>query len=132
MNLDPKIHARVPFGAYCEVHNEPSPTNSMQPRTHAMISFLTCGNIQVSVYSLCVTMEIVLKCCLFTKLPMPDFIVKLIEKMAALEGMPEGLEFLNRQMESYEFEGDKNDILLMDQTTKACQETPAEIPVVEI
>ena len=31
--LDPKLHAKIPFGAYCHVHDEPDKTNSMQPRT---------------------------------------------------------------------------------------------------
>ena len=31
--LDAKLHCKVPFGAYCEVHVDPDITNTMEPRT---------------------------------------------------------------------------------------------------
>jgi hypothetical protein len=35
-NLDYAKHCRVLPGTYCEVHNEPSPSNSTTPRTHVV------------------------------------------------------------------------------------------------
>eukprot|EP00804_Cyclotella_cryptica_P023430 CCRYP_020847-RA/>CCRYP_020847-RA protein AED:0.40 eAED:-0.81 QI:0/-1/0/1/-1/1/1/0/516 len=35
--LNAKVHCKTPFGAYCEVHDEPTPSNSMTPQTHEII-----------------------------------------------------------------------------------------------
>ena len=43
--LDYKQHCRVEPGTYCEVHNEPVPSNSMTPRTHAAIALGPTGNM---------------------------------------------------------------------------------------
>ena len=39
-------HCKIPFGAYCVVHDEPNMTNSMEPRTHEKRSFGPMGNMQ--------------------------------------------------------------------------------------
>jgi hypothetical protein len=46
--LNAKIHCKTPFGAYCEVHDEPNPSNTMQSRTHATICMGPTGNAQGS------------------------------------------------------------------------------------
>ena len=52
--MDYKKHCRVQVGSYCEVHNEPSPSNTMVSRTHEAIALGPTGNLQGSVkfYSL--------------------------------------------------------------------------------
>jgi hypothetical protein len=45
-----KQHCRTPFGAYCKVHEENAPTNSMQPRSTTAIFLGPTGNIQGSYY----------------------------------------------------------------------------------
>ena len=47
--LNYKKHCRVEPGTYCEVHDEPTPTNTMAPRTHAAIALGPTGNLQGSV-----------------------------------------------------------------------------------
>ena len=53
--LDYKRHCRVEPGTYCEVHDEPVPSNSMTPRTHAAIALGPTGNMQGSVKFYCLT-----------------------------------------------------------------------------
>jgi hypothetical protein len=46
--LDTKMHCKVPFGAYCEVHVDPDITNTMEPRTKWGICLGPTGNMQGS------------------------------------------------------------------------------------
>jgi hypothetical protein len=43
--LDAKLHCRVPFGSYCEVHVDPEITNTMDPRTKWAICLGPTGNL---------------------------------------------------------------------------------------
>ena len=45
LKADYAKHCRVLFGSYCEVHDEPSPSNSMKPRTHPAIALGPSGNL---------------------------------------------------------------------------------------
>ena len=42
-------HCRVLPGTYCEVHDEPVPSNTMKSCTHAVIAMGPMGNLQGSV-----------------------------------------------------------------------------------
>ena len=53
--LDAKLHCKAEFGAYCEVHDEPSPSNTMQRRTHPSICLGPTGNLQGSYKFFCLT-----------------------------------------------------------------------------
>ena len=44
--LDFNKHCRAPFGSYCEVHDEPTPTNSMNSRSTPAIVLGPTGNLQ--------------------------------------------------------------------------------------
>eukprot|EP00804_Cyclotella_cryptica_P024426 CCRYP_015860-RA/>CCRYP_015860-RA protein AED:0.35 eAED:0.26 QI:0/0/0/1/0/0/3/0/310 len=46
--LSAKIHFKMPFGTYCEVRNEPDPSNSMQGCTYETICMGPTGNVQGS------------------------------------------------------------------------------------
>jgi hypothetical protein len=46
--LDAKLHCRIPFGAFCEVHANPDITNTMEPRTRWGICLGPTGNLQGS------------------------------------------------------------------------------------
>jgi hypothetical protein len=41
-------HCRVPFGVYCEVHNENDPSNTTLARTSQAIALNPAGNLQGS------------------------------------------------------------------------------------
>ena len=51
--LDEDKHYKTLFGAYCKVHDEPNPTNSMVPRTRPVIGIGPRGNLQGSYKFLC-------------------------------------------------------------------------------
>jgi hypothetical protein len=53
--LDYKKHCQVLPGSYCEVHDEPVPTNTMVARTHACIALGPTGNLQGTVKFYCLT-----------------------------------------------------------------------------
>jgi hypothetical protein len=74
--LDYKKHCRVQPGTYCEVHDEPVPTNTMEWRTHEAIALGPTGNLQGSVKFYCINTGRVLKRRSFTAMPMPDRVIK--------------------------------------------------------
>lgn len=45
-NLDFKKHLSLPFGQYCQVHEEDNPRNSQIARTKGAISMGPSGNLQ--------------------------------------------------------------------------------------
>ena len=73
--LDYKKHCRVLPGTYCEVHDEPVPTNTMTIRTHEGIALGPTGNLQGSVKFYCLNTGRVLKRREFTEMPMPDTVI---------------------------------------------------------
>ena len=46
LEVDFKTHCRVPFGAYCEVHDEPKISNTETSRTTPAIALISTGNVQ--------------------------------------------------------------------------------------
>ena len=78
--LDYKKHCRVQPGIYCEVHDEPVPTNTMVWRTHEAIALGPMGNLQGSVKFYCINTGRALKRRSFTLMPMPDWVIKWVNK----------------------------------------------------
>ena len=46
--LDAKLHCRAPFGSYCETHEDPDITNTLDPRTKWAICMGPTRNLQGS------------------------------------------------------------------------------------
>ena len=46
--LNAKLHCRAPFGSYCETHEDPDITNTLDPRTKWGICMGPTGNLQGS------------------------------------------------------------------------------------
>jgi len=44
--MSAKKHCRILTGSYCEVHDEPDPSNTMVPKTHEAIVHGPTGNLQ--------------------------------------------------------------------------------------
>ena len=61
-----------------------------------------------------------------TGLPMPNTIIKKVEDMTTQEGMENGFEFLNRQMEPFEDNSEDNLLPLIE--SEKHSEIPAEFP----
>jgi hypothetical protein len=79
--LDYKRHCRVVPETYCEVHDEPSPSNTMIARTHERIVLGPTGNLQGSVKFFCLKTSQILKWRLFMLLPMPDRVIKCVNNI---------------------------------------------------
>ena len=94
---------RVPFGAYCEIHEENKPTNSMVSRTTPSISLGATGNLQGTYKFYSIKTEKVVVRHEWSELPMPDSVIKRVENIARTElklslsdPLPEMFTFLNR------------------------------------
>ncbi|KAL7538669.1 hypothetical protein ACHAXR_008718 [Thalassiosira sp. AJA248-18] len=99
--MDYKKHCRVVVGSYCEVHDEPSPSNTMVSRTHEGIALGPTGNLQGSVKFYSLTTGRVIKSCNFTEMPMPESIIKKVNKIGAKERQGRHFRFTNGVNEPY-------------------------------
>ena len=72
--LDYSKHCKVQFGTYCEVFDQPEPSNSMTARTHEAIALGPTGNLQ-GTQKFFLRTGLVLKRMQFTALPMPDSVI---------------------------------------------------------
>jgi hypothetical protein len=84
--LDYKKHCRVLPGTYCEVHDEPTPANTIAWQTHERIALGPMGNLQGSIKFYCLTTGRVLKRCSFTPMLMPDRVIKWVDAIGKCEG----------------------------------------------
>jgi hypothetical protein len=96
-------HCQVLPGTYCEVHNEPSPSNTMMPRTHKAIAVGPTGNLQGSVKFYSLDTGWIIKQWLFTPLPMPDQVIECVNAIGLRERQGHTFWFLNRQLAPFEW-----------------------------
>ena len=101
--LNYKKHCRVKLGTYCEVHDEPNPTNTMTPWTHKAIALGPTENLQGSVKFYCIHTGRVLKRCSFTPMPMPDHVIRQVNAIGKRKGQGHAFRFLNRRGEPYKW-----------------------------
>jgi hypothetical protein len=101
--LNYKKHCRVEPGTYCEVHDEPTPTNTMAPRTHAAIALGPTGNLQGSVKFYCITTGRILKRRSFTPMLMPDHVIQRVNAIGTREKQGRTFRDLNRRGELFEW-----------------------------
>ena len=104
--LDAKRHCRAPFGAYCEVHEENDPTNSMKSRGIPAICLGPTGNLQGTYSFLNLATGLVLKRRRFTELPAPDSIIKRVSALAGPHGISPSLVFMNRNKIPFDWPDD--------------------------
>ena len=137
-HLDYAKHCRVLLGKYCEVHDEPSPSNTMMPWTHKAIAMGPTGNLQGWVKFFCLNTGRILKRRSFTTLLMPDRVLKRVNDIRLRKKQGRTFRFLNRRREPYEwtdavpeddpeFQG-----LLEDEEEAAYPDISAEPPGVEL
>eukprot|EP00804_Cyclotella_cryptica_P010069 CCRYP_018044-RA/>CCRYP_018044-RA protein AED:0.31 eAED:-0.77 QI:0/-1/0/1/-1/0/1/0/270 len=100
--LSARTHCKTPLGAYCEVHDEPSPTNSMTPRTHETICMGPTGNIQGSYkfYCLCTKKKLTRR--RWSEMPMPKSIIRKVDRQAKRDKAAARLAFADRNNRPYE------------------------------
>eukprot|EP00804_Cyclotella_cryptica_P027597 CCRYP_007506-RA/>CCRYP_007506-RA protein AED:0.33 eAED:0.33 QI:0/-1/0/1/-1/0/1/0/237 len=80
--LDWQKHCKYQFGSYGQAYDEPdsTETNTQQPRSRNVICVGPTGNIQGSYYFLDLDTKELIKRRRFTELPMPDSIIKRMER----------------------------------------------------
>ena len=112
--LDAKLHCQVEFGSYCEVHDEPTPSNTMQRRTHPAICLGPTGNVQGSYKFFCLTTGQLLVRRRWTPMPgIPTTVINAVLKFADKENRPNGVAFRNRHNDSFNFSNDDIDDILL-------------------
>ena len=93
--LDFTKHCLAPFGSYCEVHDEPAPTNSMMAGATPAIVLGPTGNLQGTYKFFSLTTGAKIKQRQFTRYPMPDSVVARVEQFALASSI-RALDFANR------------------------------------
>ena len=93
-------HCKSPFGTYCEAHDEPSPTNSMIPRSTPALVLGPTGNLQGTYKFYNIATGAKIKRQKFTPYPMPDSVIRKIEQSSTAGYLPGALDF-----------GDQNGVL---------------------
>jgi hypothetical protein len=99
--LDAKMHCKVPFGAYCEVHVDPDITNTMWG-----ICLGPTGNMQGSYKFLSLSTGKKVTRRKFTEMPMTDSVIKMVDSLGKKKRCKNGLSFKNRKGEEYTFDND--------------------------
>jgi hypothetical protein len=136
--LDYKKHCRVLPGTYCEVHDKPSPLNTMTPCTHEAIALGSMGNLQGSMKFYSLDTGHVLKRRSFMPIPMPDQIIAKVNNIGAKEKQGRTFCFLNQQVQPYEWadEVPEDDVefqgLLEEEEAPPYPDLCAEPPGVEL
>jgi hypothetical protein len=101
--LDYKKHCRVLSGTYCEVHDEPTPSNTMTPHTHEAIALGPMENLQGSMKFYSLDTGGVLKRRSLMPIPMTDRIIAKVNNIRAKEKQGRTFRFLNQQAQPYEW-----------------------------
>ncbi len=129
--LDYKRHCRAPFGAYCEAHEENTPTNDMTTRGCPSICLGPTGNIQGTYFFLSLVSGLIIKRRHFDELPIPDAVIKRVEDIASKSGVSNELIFADRNR--IPFDWPDNAPTGLDPTPMAIYpEIPAKMPGVHL
>ena len=82
---DFNVHCKVPFGSYCHVNDEPSPSNTTTPRTQGAIALNNDGNIQggYNFLSLATGKELIRRH--WIEIPITKDVIKQVETIARHE-----------------------------------------------
>jgi hypothetical protein len=101
--LDYKKHCWVLPGLYCEVHDEPDPSNTVVTYTHKEIALGQIRNLQGSVNFFCLNSGRVLKRRSFTTMPMPMRVIKCVDAIGECEQQGHNFCFLNHNKEAFDW-----------------------------
>ena len=127
--LDAKLHCKIPFGEYCEVHADPDITNTMEPRTRWGISLGPTGNMQGSYKFLSLATGKKVTQRKFTEMPITNSVIRRINSLGKKEWRKNGLSFKNRKGEEYIFDNkDKYEMIAKKRTLAPFPDVVAEAP----
>jgi hypothetical protein len=91
-----KDHCKGTFGSFCYAHDEPFPTNSMISRTSPAIILGPTGNLQGTYKMLNLDTGAKVKRRKWIPHPMPDSVIKQVERMGQSDGLPGTFDFADR------------------------------------
>ncbi len=94
-------HCHTPFGAYCETHEENSPTNSMALRNIPSTCLGPTGNLQGSYYFFSLITGKIIKRRHWDELPVPQSVIDPVAYYANKSGSPPNLIFAHPHHEPY-------------------------------
>jgi hypothetical protein len=86
--LDFAMHCKSPFWMYCEVQDEPAPTNTMVTLSTPAILLGPTGNLQGTYKFLSLATRKKVKRCAFTLYPMPDLVIKKVNEYGKSTALP--------------------------------------------
>ncbi|KAL7461401.1 hypothetical protein ACHAXS_001822 [Conticribra weissflogii] len=94
--IDFTKHCKTEFGSYCEVYDDPTPSNTLTPRTQPAVCMGPTGNLQGTYKFFALRTGQVIKRRQFRTLPMPDSMIQTINNWERNEDHGE-LIFANRR-----------------------------------
>jgi hypothetical protein len=106
--LDFAKHCGAQFGSYCEVHDEPMPTNSMTMRMTPVIVLGPTGNLQGTYKFFSLETSKKIKRRKLTPYPMPDLVIRRVEKYGNNNALPGIFDFANRSRVLFEWNKEVN------------------------
>jgi hypothetical protein len=86
--FDYNIHCHIAFGAYAQVHDEPTPSNPQIARTSGAICLGPAANLQGGYHFLHLTSGQKITRHRWTKLPMPKEVIAHVDALGKAEGQP--------------------------------------------
>lgn len=95
--IDFKKHCKLPFGAYVQAHQEPSPSSTQEPRTVGAICLGPTGNIQGSYRFLNLQTGKTINRRSWTHLPMPQEVIDRVNELGKADSQAELLTFQDKQ-----------------------------------
>ena len=128
--LDVALHCRGDFGSYCLAYDEPVPTNTQEPRGRDCICLGPTGNRQGTYKFYDLKTKSVIKRKQFDQLPVPDRIIRQVERAGRRDEQDGRLKFANRN--NVEFDWSLEDTPLVEddavEPPTPLPSIPAEMP----
>jgi hypothetical protein len=103
LSLHGSSYCCAPFGAFCEVHEENTPTNDMTTRGTSAICLDPTGNFQGTYNFLSHVTGKVIRRCHFDELPVPDSVIARVSELAKNLGITQDLVFADRHCKPFDW-----------------------------
>jgi hypothetical protein len=107
-NLDYGKHCQYAFGTYVQAHDEPDPSNTTAPHTLDCIYLQYSDNEQGGHDLLHLQTNRTITCHHIMPVPITPAIIKQVDRIAKMDGMPKGLKITNHAwIEGVEYDEDE-------------------------
>ncbi|KAL7474817.1 hypothetical protein ACHAW6_002980 [Cyclotella cf. meneghiniana] len=131
--LDWRKHCKYHFGAYGQAYDDPNPaeTNTQAPRSRNIVCVGPMGNMQGSYYFLDLDTKAIIKRRKFTELPIPDSIIRRIERWGKKDRQDGLIRFCDRNNDPFDWTDEQGPLIddnAPDPEPAAFPDIPAEMP----